>query len=210
MYTPEHFRESRIEVLQALIRRHPLAVLVANVDGALVADHLPLQLVPGADGGGRLRGHVARGNPLWRQLPAGSAVLAIFHGAQHYISPSWYASKAEHGRVVPTWNYAAVHASGSIRFIEEPDWLLGLVESMTDEHEQGRSPRWRVSDAPTDHTAAKLRAIVGFEIAINALIGKFKASQNRSAADRSGVIRALRAEGVTEEALADLVRDPNA
>lgn len=210
MYVPEHFRESRFEVLQALIRRHPLAVLVAGVEGALAAEHLPLQLISGPDGGWRLRGHVARGNPLWRQLPAGSPVLAIFRGAEHYISPSWYASNVEHGRVVPTWNYAAVHASGSIRFIEEPDWLLALVESLTDEHEEGRTPRWRVCEAPADHTAAKLRAIVGFEITVSALIGKFKSSQNRSTADRAGVIRALRAEGVSEEALSELVRDPDA
>ena len=208
MYIPEHFREADPERLQGLIRRHSLAVLVANVEGVLVAEHLPLQLAVDADGGRRLRGHVARGNPLWRRLPAGSPVLAIFQGAEHYISPSWYASKAQHGRVVPTWNYAAVHASGSIRFIEEPAWLLSLVGSLTDEHELQRTPRWRVSDAPGEYTAAMLRAIVGLEIEVGALVGKFKSSQNRSPADRAGVMRALRAEGVAEEALGELVRDP--
>ncbi len=209
MYIPEHFREPRPEVLHSLIRRHPLAILVASVEGALGAEHLPLQLASGPDGGWRLRGHVARANPLWRRLPAGSPVLAIFRGADHYVSPAWYASKTQHGRVVPTWNYAVVHASGPIRFIEEPEWLLGLVESLTDEHERGRTPRWRVSDAPADHISAMLRAIVGFEIEVSALTGKFKSSQNRSAADRAGVLGALSAEGLTDEVLGELVRDPN-
>ena len=208
MYLPEHFRESRLEAQRALIQRHPLATLIAAIDGEIAAEHLPMQLVA-AEGACCLRGHVARANPLWRQLPPGSPVLALFRGADHYVSPAWYASKAQHGRVVPTWNYAAVHVTGTIRFIEQIDWLRSLVESLTDEHEAGREPRWRVSDAPAEHTAAMLRAIIGFEIAVSALTGKFKASQNRSGADRAGVMRGLRAEGVTDEALGELVREPH-
>ncbi len=135
-------------------------------------------------------------------------MLAVFRGAEHYISPSWYASKAEHGKVVPTWNYAAVHVTGSIRFIEDAAWLLALVGSLTDEHEQDRANRWRVTDAPADYRDGRLRAIVGFEIAVTGITGKFKSSQNRSGADRAGVIRALRAEGVTEADVTELVHDP--
>jgi transcriptional regulator len=206
MYVPEHFRESRIDALQALIRRHPLAVLIANTDSGLSADHIPMQLRAGS--GWQLRGHVARANPLWGRLAAGSQILAIFRGAEHYVSPSWYASKAEHGMVVPTWNYAAVHVTGSIRFIEDPAWLLALVESLTDAHEQGRADRWHVTDAPADYRDGRLRAIVGFEIAVTSIIGKFKSSQNRPAADRAGVVRGLRADGVTDEDMTELVREP--
>ncbi|MGH8206934.1 MAG: FMN-binding negative transcriptional regulator, partial [Steroidobacteraceae bacterium] len=175
----------------------------------LSAEHLPMQLLRGTDGLWQLRGHVARANALWRQLPSGSPVLTIFRGADHYISPSWYASTAKHGQVVPTWNYAAVHLCGTIRFIDDAAWLLALVESLTDGHERGRTPRWQVADAPTDFRAAKLRAIVGFEIAVTGFTGKFKSSQNRPVADRAGVAQALRAEGVSDAALAELVREPN-
>jgi transcriptional regulator len=210
LYTPAHFRETRIEVLQALIRAHPLALLIAQLDTGLCAEHLPMQLARADDEPWRLRGHVARANPLWRRLPAGSPVLTVFRGADHYVSPSWYPSKQQHGQAVPTWNYAAVHLSGTIRFIEDPAWLLALVESLTDEHEHGRLPRWQVADAPADYRDEKLRAIVGFEIAVTGFTGKFKSSQNRPAADRAEVVQALRAEGVTDAALAELVRDPGA
>ena len=208
MYVPEQFREPRDEVHQELIRRHPLAVLIANVDGALNAEHLPLQLHVDPAGSWRLCGHLARSNPLWRRLPPGSPVLAVFHGAEHYISPSAYPSKAEHGRVVPTWNYGAVHLDGTIRFVEDAAWLRGLVESLTDAQEGERTPRWRVTDAPAPFTAEMLKAIVGVQIAVTRVTGKLKASQNRSAADRAGVRAALSAQGVGPEALEQLVRDP--
>ena len=135
-------------------------------------------------------------------------VLAVFTGARHYISPTWYVSKQESGKVVPTWNYATVHARGRIRFVEDAAWLASLVESLTNEQEGARVPRWHVADAPPDYIAAMLRGIVGFEIELQALEGKFKASQNRSAADRLGVAQGLRAQGLSAEDIAELCREP--
>jgi transcriptional regulator len=224
MYNPAHFRETRPEVLRAFIARHPLGVLIAHGSDGLSADAVPMQLLaerdaPAADppGGdapagapgtpGVLRGHIARANPLWRTLAPGASVLTLFHGAVHYVSPSWYPSKREHGRVVPTWNYALVQARGAIRFFEDPRWLGALVESLTDTHEHLRAARWRVTDAPPDYLDGMLRGIVGFEITLSAIEGKFKASQNRSSADRDGVRSGLRAEGVSPADLEELCRD---
>lgn len=205
MYIPEHFRETRIEVMRAFIARHSLGTLVAVTPEGISANHIPMQLLAGADAGlGVLRGHIARANPLWRLLPAASAVLAIFIGPDHYVSPSWYPSKREHGKAVPTWNYATVHVHGSIRFIEDAAWLHQLVESLTDEHEQDNPERWRISDAPADYIAGMVRAIVGFEIQVSGIEGKFKASQNRSAADRAGVAAALGAAGLAPDEVAQL------
>ena len=207
MYVAEDFRETRPEVLRAFIERHPLATLVATTSAGLTANHVPMlaQLEPG--GGGWLRGHIARANSLWRELEPGAPVLAIFTGAEGYVSPAWYPSKREHGKVVPTWNYAAVHVSGRIRFIEEKSWLGDLVRLLTDTHERGHTRPWSVSDAPADYIDAMLRAIVGFEIEIVGVIGKLKGSQNRAAADRAAVREALRAAGRSAEELAELVPD---
>jgi transcriptional regulator len=211
VYVPEHFRESRIDVLQAFVDRHPLATLVAMGAGGLTANHIPLhaQLRADADGNssGWLRGHIARANSLWRELQPGAAVLAVFFGADDYISPSWYPSKREHGKAVPTWNYATVHINGSIRFIDDAPWLRDLVGTLTDVHEHGRAHRWHLSDAPADYMEGMLRAIVGFEIQISSILGKFKGSQNRSLADRQAVSAALRAQGRADEALAEVVPD---
>jgi transcriptional regulator len=147
------------------------------------------------DGMPRLRGHVARANPVWQQALAAEPVLAIFTGPQHYVTPSWYPSKQRHGKVVPTWNYSAVHAEGRIRFVEDPQWLRPLVAALTAAHEQRREAPWALDDAPADYVDAMLRGIVGFEIEVSALTGKFKASQNREAGDREGVARGLAAEG---------------
>jgi len=205
VYIPEHFRETRIEVLREFIGQHALGTLVAVTAEGISANHIPMQLLPASDAGlGVLRGHIARANSLWRLLPAESAVLAIFIGPDHYVSPSWYPSKREHGKAVPTWNYATVHVTGSIRFIEDAAWLYQLVESLTDEHEQGHVDRWRITDAPPDYVAGMVRAIVGFEIQVSAIEGKFKASQNRSAADRAGVAGALRAAGLSPDDVAQL------
>lgn len=210
MYVPEHFRETRIEVLRALIARYPLGTLVAVTSEGITANHIPMQLLPAADGPALLRGHIARANPLWRLLQNDAPVLAVFIGPDHYVSPTWYPSKREHGKAVPTWNYATVHIRGQIRFIEDGGWLRSLVESLTDEHERGIPNRWRISDAPPDFIDGMVRAIVGFEIRVSAIEGKVKASQNRSAADRAGVAEALRAAGLAPGDVAQLARDPGA
>jgi len=208
MYVPEHFRETRIDVLQAFVERHALATLVAVTAEGLAANHIPLISKLTGEGSGVLRGHIARANSLWRDLPAGAPVLAIFTGEDTYVSPTWYPSKREHGKVVPTWNYATVHVNGNIRFIDDAAWLRQLVTSLTDIHESGSRERWHVTDAPPDYIDAMLRAIVGLEISVTRVTAKFKGSQNRSAADRAGVAAALRAEGRSQEASAEIA--PNA
>ena len=204
MYVPGDFRESRPAVLRAFIARHPLGTLIAQGPEGLSADPIPMQLLAAGEDLSVLRGHVARTNPLWRALLPGTSVLALFHGAAHYISPSWYPAKREHGRVVPTWNYAVVQTRGTIRFLEDPQWLGALVEALTDQHEHARAAPWHVADAPADYVTGMLRAIVGFEIEISSLEGKFKASQNRSAADRAGVREGLRAAGLPAAEIEEL------
>jgi transcriptional regulator len=205
VYVPEHFRETRIDVLQAFIERHPLATLVALTAQGLCGNHIPMQARLSAESGGMLRGHIARSNSLWRDLPPAAPVLAIFTGADGYVSPNWYPEKRQHGKVVPTWNYAAVHVGGSIRFIDDASWLRELVGSLTDMFEAPLPEHWRVSDAPADYIEGMLRAIVGFEITVTGVAGKFKGSQNRSAADRAGVDAALRSAGRTAAEIGELV-----
>jgi len=191
MYKPSHFDETRLPVLHALMQRHPLAALVANTPAGLEANHIPL-LLDGTRGPfGTLRGHVARANTLWSVVAPGAEILAIFQGANHYVSPTWYPSKQQHGKVVPTWNYAVVHARGAIEWFHDAAWLRGLVEVTTARHEAQQPRPWQVSDAPDPYIGQMLGAIVGFEIAIRELSGKWKVSQNRDAADRAGVSAAL-------------------
>lgn len=187
MYQPAHFVQADPAALHGLIQAFPLATLVHAAHDGLTADHLPLEIDAAA---GVLRGHVARANPLW-QRAAGQRVLAVFHGPQGYVSPGWYASKAIHGKVVPTWNYAVVHAHGTLRAVDDAAWLRALVGRLTERHEAAQSLPWQVDDAPADFVAAMLQAIVGFEIAIESLEGKWKLSQNRGQADRAGVVEAL-------------------
>lgn len=199
MYTPTHFAESRPEVLHALMRAHPLAALVLNDEaGTLDAHHLPLLLqVDEATGRAWLRGHVARANPLWRQAQAsgGLPVLAIFQGAQAYISPNWYPSKAETHRAVPTWNYAVVHAHATLRAVDDPAWLRTLLTDLTATHEAHQPQPWQLSDAPTDYLERMLAAVVGIELEVTRLTGKWKTSQNQPAANRAGVVQGLQAQG---------------
>jgi transcriptional regulator len=185
MYVPDHFREERPEVLQEAIRRIGFATLVTqNLD----ANHLPMLLE-----GNVLRGHVARANPVWKS--GEGAALAIFLGPHAYVSPNWYPSKAETGKAVPTWNYITVHARGAIRWVQDPDWLRAHVTALSQAHESERSEPWQVSDAPANYIDTMLRGIVGFELAIETLEGKYKLSQNRDAADRAGVRAAFAREG---------------
>jgi transcriptional regulator len=207
MYVPSQFAETRTEVLHALVRDHPFGTLVTQTADGLEANHLPLELDPSPAPLGTLRGHVARANPLWRTFSSGVDALAIFQGPDRYITPAWYASKRETGKVVPTWNYAVVHAYGPLRVVDDPAWLRALVERLTVRHEAGRPEPWRVTDAPDEFVAAMVRGIVGLEIPISRLVGKWKVSQNRSAADRGGVVRGLAALADPEAAaMAELVR----
>ena len=206
MYLPQHFSERRLGVLHEFIGRHPLGTLVTMAGGLPVADHVPMLLARDPGPNGTLRGHVARANPLWRATADGAEVLVVFHGADAYVSPSWYPSKQTDGKVVPTWNYSVVHARGRIRFFEDEVSLHALVSGLTGHFERPRPVPWSVADAPDEYVRAMLRAIVGFEIEITDLAGKFKASQNRSAEDRAGVRGGMGAGGAGD--LDELVRDP--
>ena len=207
MYRPAHFQENDPATLAAFVDTHPLAVLVAAGSSGLVANHIPLLRL---QDGGRviLRGHVARANDFWKITPAESSVLAIFGGPDRYISPAWYPTKAETGEVVPTWNYLVVHAHGRITFTQDSGWLRTLVEALTNRHEGVRPRPWKVADAPSGYLDKMLRAIVGFEIAVERLEGKFKASQNRTERERAGAIAGLAADGDPPELVAQIVR-PN-
>ena len=190
MYLPAHFAEHDTEQLYAMMRTHPLATLITQGSDGSEANHLPLRLDP-ADGVLRLVGHVARANPLWREHPVEVPVLAIFHGPQTYVTPSWYPGKQDHGKAVPTWNYVAVHVRGRLRIIEDADWLRAQLDTLVDEHEAGFAEPWHVADAPVDYIEKMISAIVGIEIEITAMQGKWKLSQNQPAANRTGVIAGL-------------------
>ncbi len=191
MYLPAHFEETRVEVIHRLIYEHPLAVLVTLDSAGLNANHIPLEIDPEPAPFGTLRGHVARANPVWRDFSRDVEALTVFQGPQAYISPAWYQTKKESGKVVPTFNYIVVHAYGSLRIIEDEAWLRGLVERLTTRHESGRVGPWKVSDAPEDFIKTQLRAIVGIEMPVTRLVGKWKVSQNRPPVDREGVVRGL-------------------
>ncbi len=192
MYLPSHFKESRADVLHALMRARPLATLVTLCDSGIVANHIPVETLPEPLPLGMLRGHIARANPLWREYRDQTEALAIFQGPQAYISPSYYPSKRETGEVVPTWDYAVVHAHGRLRFVHDADWLRALVTRLTDAHEGSRQAPWNVGDAPPPYIEKMLGLIVGFEFSISALTGKWKLSQNHPAANRHGVEQGLR------------------
>jgi transcriptional regulator len=191
MYNPHHFEETRIEVLHELMQREPFAVVVTLGASGLNANHLPLDLDTATAPFGTLRGHVSRANAMWKE-PSSVETLVIFEGPQHYVTPDWYPTKAETGKSVPTWNYVVVHAYGTPRFIEDPAWLRAHVERLTNRHEAGRPVPWQVSDAPEDYVQGQLKGIVGFELPITRITGKWKVSQNRTDADRRGVIAGLR------------------
>lgn len=174
--------------MHALIHAHPLATLVTSAGGALEANHIPMLIDPAPAPHGTLRGHVARANPLWRERHEGGEALAVFQGPQTYVTPSWYPSKRDTGKVVPTWNYAVVHARGPLVVRDDLAWLRDLVSRLTDLQEAGWPQPWGIADAPADYIERMLEAIVGIEIPVVQLQGKWKVSQNRSEADRAGVI----------------------
>ena len=205
MYVPSHFAEHRVEALHEAIRHAGLGTLVTMESAGLGATHIPMLLEDEPRPLGRLLGHVARANAQWRSAQPGSAAVAIFLGPNAYVTPSWYATKRETGRVVPTWDYVAVHAHGTVRFFEEREELLKVVSRLTDLHERTRPHPWKVADAPPDYLETLLKGIVGVELTITRLEGQWKASQNKVDADRRGVEAGLREAG--NGAMADLVRE---
>lgn len=191
MYQPSHFVENRPEVLHALVHSHPLSTLVTLSPQGLDANHIPLLLRVDASGGARLVGHVARANPVWRETDVSVPVLAIFQGPQHYISPGWYATKAEHGKVVPTWNYAVVHAKGLLTVHDDAAWVRSQMQQITAQQETPLPKPWAVEDAPRDYTDTMISAVVGIEIAVTSWTGKWKVSQNQPPANQATVRQAL-------------------
>jgi transcriptional regulator len=191
MYVPKHFEERDVTVLHSLMRSHPLGTWVTEAGGSLLVNHLPF-LVDSVRGEyGTLVGHVARANPVWQSFSKETPSVVIFQGPQTYITPSWYPTKHAHGKAVPTWNYAVVHAHGIPRAIQDRDWLLAHVTQLSDLHESERAVPWSVSDAPSDYIDSMLKAIVGIEIPVSTVIGKWKTSQNRPLPDKLGTIAGL-------------------
>jgi transcriptional regulator len=198
VYIPKANEENRLEVLHDLIESHPLASLVTMGSSGLFASHLPMVLERKSSTRGLLKGHLSRANRQWRDFQPEVQALAIFSGPEHYITPSWYAEKEETGKVVPTWNYAVVHVYGTLKVIEDPAWLLEHLNALTTVHESIFPAPWQVKDAPADYVASLLNGIVGLEMPIERIEGKWKASQNRSERDRAGIIEGLEEMGTPE------------
>jgi transcriptional regulator len=206
VYIPKHFEEPRIHVMHDLIRAYPLSTVVTGTSSGLNANHIPLHLSESSEPYGVLRGHVARANPLLDDIRNEAEALAIFHGPNAYITPSWYATKKETGKVVPTWNYSAVHAYGVFRIIEEASWVRDQLNSLTTENESDFPEPWSISDAPPDYIDQIMKAIVGVEMVITKLLGKWKVSQNQPSQNQASVIAGLKESGSsTALAMAALV-----
>lgn len=211
MYLPPPFAEDDVATLHALLRAHPLATLITLTDDGLEANHIPLIVDPEPAPYGRLRGHAPRANPLTQGKHHDVDALAIFHGPEGYITPSYYATKRETGKVVPTWNYAVVHAYGRLALIDDPAWVRDQVETLTDRQEAAFDAPWKVADAPREFSDRMIASLVGLEIVVTRLVGKVKASQNQPAANRAGVIAGLEAKGSpAASALAELTRQHDA
>ena len=207
MYQPPHFREDRLDVQHALIGAHPLGLLVTAGPDGLQANFIPFLVDAKASERGTLRAHLARANPQLRALAAVDECLVVFQGPQHYISPSLYPTKQETGKVVPTWNYITVHAWGRPQVIDDAAWLRQQIDDLTVHNEQSRAAAWNVSDAPESFIAAQIKGIVGLEIPIARIEGKWKVSQNRPAIDQAGVVDGLRGLGSDAEVMANLVNE---
>jgi transcriptional regulator len=210
MYVPPHFSVPDNEALYRLIRENPLGILVTNGGSGLDANHIPFEVDPQQGQHGVLRAHVARGNPVWKDVRDGAEVLVIFRAEDAYVTPNWYPTKHESHKQVPTWNYRVVHAHGTITFHDDETFLRGLVGRLTRAHEASQPVPWQMSDAPKDYIAAMLKAIVGLEIGITRLVGKFKLSQNRELRDRLSLAEALKKQGDTALGQATLDAIPKA
>jgi len=212
MYQPPHFREDRLEVQHGLIRSHPLGLLITAGPGGLQANPIPFLVYGDHTPHGTLRAHMARGNPQWHELAAlqesaSQECLVVFQGPQQYITPSWYPTKHEHGKAVPTWNYVTVHAWGAPQVIEDLGWLRRQLEDLTNLKEGVRPQPWRVDDAPEQYLASQMKGIIGIEIPIARIEGKWKVSQNRPEVDRAGVVAGLRDGGEQTAVMATLVAE---
>jgi transcriptional regulator len=209
MYQPPLFKEERLDVLHGLMRAHPFGLIISvGTDGEPVANAIPLLLDASSGEKGTLRGHLARANPHWKLLAEVGKALVVFQGPSSYVTPSWYETKKETGKVVPTWNYAMVQARGVVRIHEDATWLRAHVGQLTDSQEADRADPWAVSDAPESFIDSQLKGIVGFEIEIASLEGKWKVSQNRPVPDRVGVVHGLTADGRAGNAeMVTLVRE---
>ena len=202
MYLPSHFAAADPEALHQLVRAHPLGALVTHGEQGLDANHLPFEFDAGEGEHGILRAHVARNNPLWQEVKEGDEVLVIFKAVDGYVSPSWYPSKQAHHQQVPTWNYAVVHAHGRIRVRDDARFVRRLLASLTRVHEAAEPAPWKMADAPRDYIEAMVQAVVGIEIEVSQLVGKFKLSQNKEEGDQLGAVDALQAKGQTALAAA--------
>jgi transcriptional regulator len=195
MYQPPLFREDRLEVQHELIRSHPLGLLITAGAGGLMANYIPFLIDPATSPHGTLQAHMARANPQWKELTAVEECLVVFQGAQDYVTPSWYATKRESGKVVPTWNYVTVHAWGRPRVIDDAAWLRRQITALTHSREDSRPAPWQVSDAPPEFIDGQVKGIIGLEIPIARIEGKWKVSQNRPEIDRRGVVAGFLDEG---------------
>ena len=205
MYQPPHFREDRLDIQHGLIRRHPLGLLISAGPGGLLANPIPFLIDADGSAYGTLRCHVARANTQWQELDGLDECLVVFQGPQDYVTPSWYATKRETGKVVPTWNYATVHAWGRPRVIADADWLRRQIDDLTRLRESPRALPWAVEDAPSAFVAGQIKGIVGIEIPVSRIEGKWKMSQNRSDADRQGVAEGYGEQGEAGRDMAAMV-----
>ena len=206
MYLPPHFAVTDPEALHQLMQANPLGALITCGEGGLDANHLPFEFDGEQGAHGVLRAHVARNNPLWQEVKEGDEVLVIFRAAEGYISPSWYPGKQVHHKQVPTWNYAVVHAHGRIRVRDDARFVRRLLATLTRTHEAGESIPWKMADAPRDSLETMVQAVVGIEIEVERLVGKFKLGQNKEAADRLGAANALQERG--QSTLAEAMLSP--
>jgi transcriptional regulator len=212
MYVPEHFSVPDIEEMHQLVREHPLGVLIANTPAGLDANHIPFELDAKGGEHGTLRAHVARANPIWQHITDGDEVLVVFRGEEAYVTPTWYPSKHEFHKQVPTWNYRVVHLHGKVKVCDDERFVRGMVARLTRTHEASQPAPWKMTDAPAEYIDAMLKAIVGIEIEVTRVVGKFKLSQNRELRDRLSLAQALKAQGNEElgQATLDAIKEVQA